>query len=814
MKLKKAAKSAAAIAMSLCMLAGGAACNDQTGGSVSAALGVARSSDKILQSYAGETAGMVNLREKFMGSLTEDFSIVAVQNEYESKQIIITPETDVARYYVTVGEFKKGSDSLPASAFEVSHEYYHEVATIYDTQSEMQPGMYPDALLPMETADEYGLNTIRAGENQGVYITVKIPKGQAPGVYTGEISVDLDGDVKKVSASITVLDYELPDKVSLPTCIPLQVNYLFQGELSDSQEMYDLYSETLLDYRLAVMYPESYYCSSAQDTQYVEFNTEIATEKALKAAKDERVSAYAIKVYEFADAKYNYVLNQELFLIYLQAYIDKSVESGVNLFEKAYVYMGNIIDEPDLGGAFAQERANYVCRQYEEVLLQAEQYARSVGASRDVIDGVRNLPHVVTGAYSDKLPEVQTYCPTADILSTSATIDDYRALREQGKDYWWYTCTQPKIPYPSYHIDDNGVSSRVMFWMMKEYDISGYLTWELAYYIDGSVSPAEEVKGMDNYDNVHRWGDAYGDGWLVYPGAPFGIEGPVPSIRLHTMRDGLEEYEMLTDIENMYAALSQTYGAEISADGILTELYASLYNDNRVYCSSEDVDNAKILLAKLAVLAKDGVAVDDYSIGADGTVSADVYAPEGVQVTINGQSVSGTPAADGTRYTVSSSADTFSLAAEGTEISLASKTEVICAPDVSRVSVYDENQEYDESASVSMNEESGGVRVQLKENSTRLDYRLDQNAVTSDTKSLIVFIRYEGAAKMRTNISLYGNALRVLDAVYLENGMNALRFDRIGDFDWSALRRANSLVFTFSAGNAATLEICGVLALN
>ena len=41
--------------------------------------------------------------------------------------------------------------------------------------------MYPDALLPIEKAVEYGENNIASGNNQGVYLTFNVPVGQEAG---------------------------------------------------------------------------------------------------------------------------------------------------------------------------------------------------------------------------------------------------------------------------------------------------------------------------------------------------------------------------------------------------------------------------------------------------------------------------------------------------------------------------------------------------------------------------------------------------------------------------------------------------------
>ena len=54
-----------------------------------------------------------------------------------------------------------------------------------------ETGMYPDALLPIEKAVEYGENTISAGNNQGVYITFNVPQIRAGGNVHGHAEGDL-----------------------------------------------------------------------------------------------------------------------------------------------------------------------------------------------------------------------------------------------------------------------------------------------------------------------------------------------------------------------------------------------------------------------------------------------------------------------------------------------------------------------------------------------------------------------------------------------------------------------------------------------
>ena len=187
-----------------------------------------------------------------------------------------------------------------------------------------------------------------------------------------------------------------------------------------------------------------------------------------------------------------------------------------------------------------------------------------------MLNYIENLPHVYVSPYSEKgalmleISDNTVYCPMANEFSTASQLQRYQEL-ENG--FWWYTCTQPKIPYPTYHVDDNGTSARAMFWMAKEYGINGYLTWDTVAWYDAST--LEPLYGIECYENIRTLGDCYGDGILFYPGKVYGVDGPVHSMRLPIMRDGLEEYEAISDLEKKYAELSETYVVRISAKVIL-----------------------------------------------------------------------------------------------------------------------------------------------------------------------------------------------------------------------------------------------------
>lgn len=792
--MKKIAKTAVACLLGAVFALSG--CGGTESGGANAVIRTANGADKILQSYDTSTMDGAAFKERFDKVLSDKFSIQTFRNEYESEQIIITPDKNVSSYKVSVGDFKSGVNTLSASAFDVRHEYYHRVESIYDPESSMLPGMYPDALIPMQTAQEYGLNTIRAGENQGVYITVKVPKEQAAGTYTGTITVDLDGKAYTLEGTVEVLDFTLPDSVSLKSSVPTQIGYFMNGELNDTQEMYEVYGEALKEYRLGIQYLSSFYPSGSRTARECAlYDAKLAVE----AAQDISVPSYAIRVFEKSSPRFTdgYVLNEEYFLEYLKAYIDVGTENKVDLFKKAYVYMGNIIDEPDVGMFW--DRANYVCRQFDSVLAQAVTYAQSKNAPQDMIESLQGLDNIVTGRYSSKLQDVQTYCPTIDVIGDSATVEDYRLLKESGKDYWWYTCTLPKIPYPTVHIDDNGISSRLMGWMAKEYGVSGYLTWESAYYMEFVNDVSVDLRGIDLYENVHRWPDAYGDGFFFYPGNVFGLGEPIPALRLFTVRDGMEDYEALNDLENRYAAMSAEAGVTLSADGVLNEIYGKLYSNVKTYCTSEDILAAKDSLARLLLLAEKGIAVSGFTLHTDGSMTAEIYSGNGVKVSLNGKELSFT----GGKCEVSAQ-DSFVIEADGIRFD-AQGAKVLgwAKTETSDVVVYDGELNPAEDA---VQEEESMTGAVIPANG-RMDLSLSKIKVNKDTGSLLVEIYLDGTERVRASVALYGeNRSRLLDSVYLHPGNNILRFDRVCDLDWSAMLEAESLIFVFENAQPFSLR--------
>ena len=73
--------------------------------------------------------------------------------------------------------------------------------------------------------------------------------------------------------------------------------------------------------------------------------------------------------------------------------------------------------------------------------------------------------------------------------------------------------------------------------MSQSLGFKGLLYWAADYW---SADPWSDVEYRS--EGGQAWP---GEGLLVYPGAPAGVAGVVPSIRLKQVRDGVEDYDLL-----------------------------------------------------------------------------------------------------------------------------------------------------------------------------------------------------------------------------------------------------------------------------
>ncbi|MDR1666437.1 MAG: DUF4091 domain-containing protein [Bacteroidales bacterium] len=168
----------------------------------------------------------------------------------------------------------------------------------------------------------------------------------------------------------------------------------------------------------------------------------------------------------------------------------------------------------------------------EPTAKNAPSYGEISRYIREYLPGVKILDAVLT---SKELSEnIDIWIPELDILHKDNAF--YQDLKRNGKEVWFYTCVGPRGNYANRFIELPLIQTRLLHWINYKYQITGYLHWGLNFwekdqlYIDASRDRGRLPAG---------------DNCIVYPG----YGKLYTSIRFEAMRDGIDDYQLLTMLE-------------------------------------------------------------------------------------------------------------------------------------------------------------------------------------------------------------------------------------------------------------------------
>ncbi len=253
--------------------------------------------------------------------------------------------------------------------------------------------------------------------------------------------------------------------------------------------------------------------------------------------------------------------------------------------EKSYFY---IVDEP--GNKDALDRINAAGVQlkehfpgYKMMAPMHLNYALNSECTEDYISYIADAinvwcfkPYFYTTFAEYSYDRNLTYRMSAGIEKNLGTFGErMEAEQAAGDELWWYVTRRPENPEITLLMDTESVRHRILFWQQKLYNVDSFLYYLVNDWYEigenrGLNSKHETATGVDNFD-------CYGNGVLVYCGEDFGVYGGVGSLRLENVRDGIEDFEYLT-------ILSDLYGKEIT-DALIHRLTTDISHYNM------DIDN-------------------------------------------------------------------------------------------------------------------------------------------------------------------------------------------------------------------------------
>ncbi|MBO5912691.1 MAG: DUF4091 domain-containing protein [Clostridia bacterium] len=447
------------------------------------------------------------------------FSVGMAKNETESVHISFTAKKDVINVKLTVLGDLNG------------------IELQYFTENYVPCGdkLYPDPLVPFDG----GEFSLLSGNSITFLVDIKTVQEVKSGKRQLKFCL-MSGDEavsNTVTVNLAVWDFTLSDASKSASAVSINKDYLMAYTSNYTDETYLKYYEMMLDHGL-----------SPYNLPY-----DILDARADKYMSDPRVTAFRVPC--------SHDVEETVILAYCA-----KIKSNPEWLKKAYFYP---TDEPS-----TIERLNSLrtrCEYLKELCPEIKiicPYYTNIDVTPDydqtqfLLDTV-DVPCPKPCMWEDEFIYSEAQLKTKP--SFKSRMDDHL---NRGRELWWYVCNTPGKPYMNVFVDENGLDHRVLFWQQYRYGVSGFLYWCTNYWIKTN-DPWTDV------DTKTLSYPVYGEGILVYPGEKVGIDGPVASLRLKCIRDGMEDYGLLSLAEQV-----------LGKDYVLKKLYSCSTKPSEVLVDS------------------------------------------------------------------------------------------------------------------------------------------------------------------------------------------------------------------------------------
>ena len=367
---------------------------------------------------------------------------------------------------------------------------------------------YPDPILPQNNF------TVDYKKSQSVFYTVYIPREAKEGLYTSTLDL-YEGEEFAYSIPVTVKVYKttLPVTPYLTTWFHEQ-NYFPKYYDNFSKEEKDAFYENLVRrFRINAAYQLDW-----TDVFYKDENGKWnanwqSIDNQVEYKLSYGVTAFAIPLRVGYD-----IFNSEKD-DYRKEIEEKLVIINQHLVEKNWTeyFVWYNFDEP---------KNNQI-----DSFKQFVNWAKEFGPD---IYSFCTLGWSTPRKFRELADSVDIWCPHIDQYETKF----FPKRQNIGDKIWIYTCIQTFwTHYPdTWKLDTYGTCHRSLGWWLYKYNIDGYLYWSLTYWKNNP------------WENIETYPLGNGDGCLVYP-ALDGESWPYYSMRLHTQRDGFEDFDFLKMLE-------------------------------------------------------------------------------------------------------------------------------------------------------------------------------------------------------------------------------------------------------------------------
>ena len=396
-------------------------------------------------------------------------------------------------------------------------------------------GWWPDPLIPVENGYSFKM---KANSTLPVWFDLHIPAGAAPGVYAGHVVIESGSGKIYMPVQVKVWKLVLPDKRHIPVVYDLRRGpgkNPFGKNMPDEKEWSrylarfnvspGMLAEPVFTYKNGKVRMDTKEFDEMAHLLFDELNNTMMYTPGL---------FFSVGWYSGAKPVFGLQpFTPEYVKAWKEAYrlfIDHITQKGWRKYFVLY-----LSDEPRIPLAF-------------DAIARVSDMAREVAPDIPIYVSAWDYVDEIAGHITAWGIGAQGQFPAYLIKERKAAGDIfiYTTDGQQSLD----------TPFPA--------TERLMPWFCFKYGVKAFEfwgstwwtfdPWKYGWHAFVKESGGEEVINPVRYPN--------GDGYIVYPGNEIGVNGPVPSLRLIAIREGVDDYEIFHALE-AYAKKGQMDAVEI-----------------------------------------------------------------------------------------------------------------------------------------------------------------------------------------------------------------------------------------------------------
>ena len=510
--------------------------------------------DSLIKIFPGDAVGSHRLvRTKVLAARGQHVSVqlavhsdlpitelVAARGQHVSVQLAVRSARPLEGVTAEAGPFKDSAGAT-LGGVTVRPEGYvvvgsHSRNTPEDERVGETPGWFPDPLWDFPVK-------LEAGHTEPLWINVAVPADAQPGDYRGSVVVRAgDRQLARQELRVTVLAATVPSQRTL------KVTNWFGFDDAASQQFY----------KVAQFSPGWWTLMANLGAVMAEHRQNVVITPLMNLVEP-RIEGDHL-VYDFGNFdRWVETFQRAGAIGYIEGshLLDRagSYDAGltVNTFQ---IENGKVARqtlppddprvEPFLAGFLTAlnshlEEKGWKSIYYQHILDEAHgaeppYYARFAELVHRYLPGVPTMDAVDAAQMPD---ELQKNCDiwVPQLGRFDAQMDLIQQRIASGHEVWFYVCLFPNGRYMNRLMDYPLVKARLLEWLDFRYGFTGFLHWGWSYWTPDPVLDTQPV--IDANTELLPSGDAY----IVYPDRE--RKSVYSSIRLETMLQGTEDYEML-----------------------------------------------------------------------------------------------------------------------------------------------------------------------------------------------------------------------------------------------------------------------------